>query len=182
MGFNQSTIDNRSNQQSGQALYCTASRRSSWHNGRASQWAGLCVCSAIMLSLSHPPSSPRDLWVKGQHPRRPFQRTQWDSIHNHGRTERKEERNVLSDIRLLSLHLSIISPHLSEQSRHCPHPLTVTRPPVCCPSLKQTLSAHIPLLHRTRLYTVCVNPCQSTLKTASSAGHVEQTPPCEFVL
>lgn len=122
----------------------------------AGSLSGLVSLFVLQLcALSHPTSSPRDLWVRVNiqdvhsniHNGPPFTRQ--------GRLARRRRRTFSQTSDSLSLHLSIISPHLSEQSRLCPHPPTATRPPVCRPSFKQTHSAHIPLLYKTRLYTVC---------------------------
>lgn len=62
-----------------------------------------------------------------------------------GQREGEEEEKERS-LSLRSHYLSIISPYVLKQSwlhRLCPHPPTAPRPPVCRPSLKQTLSAHI---------------------------------------
>lgn len=62
-----------------------------------------------------------------------------------GQREGEEEEKERS-LSLRYHYLSIISPHVSKQSwlhSLCSHPPTAPRPPVCCPSLKQTLSAHI---------------------------------------
>lgn len=59
--------------------------------------------------------------------------------------------NVLSDIKL---PISPSFPLICMLHRLCPHPPAATRPPVCCPVLKQTHLAHIPRLRRTGLFTV----------------------------
>lgn len=71
VGLNQSTVNN-----SRQMNYCTAFPRSDWHNGCGSKPACTCVCATIMRFCS----STCDLWVRGQHPRRPLEHAQWRSI------------------------------------------------------------------------------------------------------
>lgn len=116
-----------------------------------------------LCALSHPPCSPCDLWVRvnmqdvpsNTHNGPPF--TSPGRIVRSGR-RRRRRRTFSQTSDSLSLHLSVVSPHLSEQSgphRLCPHPPPATRPSVCRPPLRQTHSAHIPLLYKTRLYTVC---------------------------
>lgn len=111
-----------------------------------------------LCALSHPPCSPCDLWARVDVQDVPSNIHNGPPFTSQGRTERRRRRTFSQTSDSLSLHLSIVSPHLSERSRPhslCPHPPTATRPPVCRLSLKQTHSAHIPLLNNTRLYTVC---------------------------
>lgn len=89
-----------------------------------------------LCALSHPPCSPCDLWVRVNIQDVPSNVHNGPPFTSQGRTERRRRRTFSQTSDSLSLHLSIISPHLSEQSRPqrlCPHPPTATRPPVCRP-------------------------------------------------
>lgn len=102
---------------------------------KLAQWLGLsvglflCLCCNYALSLIHP-ERPRDLCVRvniqdvssNRHNGAPFRCL--------GRTERRRRRTFSQTSDSLSLHLSIISPHLFEHSslqRLCTHPSSVTR-------------------------------------------------------
>lgn len=131
-----------------------------------------------LCALSHPPCSPCDLWVRvniqdvlsNTHNERPFT--------SQGRTGRRRSGTFSLTSDSLSLHLSIISPHLSEHRmalRLCPHPHIAMRPCVCQPVSQTNPLSPYPPCSTTPGCILCVNMCQSTLRTACSPELVEQT-------
>ncbi len=121
---------------------------SNWQNSRASQWAQLCVCAAIMRSFSFT-LLPRWPLGMGQHARCPFQHTQWAYIHKPGQDREKEANNILSDIRLPiapSLHHFPSSVCVKQAIQTVPTS-SAMRPTVCCPgSQTSPLTRHTPAL------------------------------------
>lgn len=128
--------------------------------------SSLCLRCNYALSLIHP--APQVTSGQGSRSKtsRPAHTMDLHSQGGTGRTERRGRRTFSQTSASLSLHLSIISPHVSEESgpqRLCPHPPAIARAPTplhptphSTPHLKQTCSARIPpLLFKTRLCSVC---------------------------
>lgn len=85
----------------------------------------LCTLSSTLLPL----------WpLRRSASKAPLKHRQRISIHKLHRDREKEEKTL----ELISLHLSIISPHLSEQT--LPTSSSSDQTPVCCPALNQTHS------------------------------------------
>lgn len=180
-GFNQSTIDNRSNKQSGQTNYCTASRRLNRHHGWASQWARLCVCAAIMRALSSPLVTP------GQ---RSTSKTSFPTytmdLHSQARRGQRgggEERSLR-----LQTPYHCISPSfplicLSRAGyADSAHILLQLQDPLSASLLSNKPTQPISPCSKTPRCILCVNWCQSTLGTDYIANLVEKTPPCLLAL
>lgn len=101
---------------------------------KLAQWQGLsvgsflCLCCNYALSLIHP--APHDLCVRVNIQDVPSNMHNGPPFRSQGKTERRRRRTFSQTSDSISLHLSIISPHLFEQSslhRLRTHPSTVTR-------------------------------------------------------
>lgn len=107
--------------------------------------SSLCLRYNYMLSLIHPACPLTSEWGSICKMPLPGYTMGLHSQAGSGQREWEEEEKERS-FSLRYHYLSIIPPHVSKQSwlhSLCSHPPTAPRPPVCRPSLKQTLSAHI---------------------------------------